>query len=214
MTREPPASDIETPASICRFWFGTDTAARTGPDDAAVAARQAKLWWRKDRETDGVIRRRFAAWLDRAAAGELDDWVATPRGRLALILLTDQFSRNMHRDTAQAFAYDPLARRWCVEGLAAGANAALRPIERVFFCLPLEHSESLADQQRVVALFGRLADEVPDAGRATFDDYTDYAIRHRDIIARFGRFPHRNRLLGRTSTDDEIAFLREPGSSF
>jgi uncharacterized protein (DUF924 family) len=210
MTPAAPGA-VETPASILAFWFGTS------PDDATVAAEQSKLWWRKHPATDRAIGARFAPSLDRAAAGELDDWAATPRGRLALILLTDQFPRNLHRDTPQAFAFDALARAWCVEGLASGADAALRRIERAFFYLPLEHAESLPEQQRAVALFEALAAEAARAdpnGRASFEGYADYARRHRDVIARFGRFPHRNRVLGRASSAAEIAFLREPGSSF
>ncbi len=204
-------ADGETPASVLAFWFGAER------DDAATAAAQAKLWWHKHPATDRAIAGRFASWLERAAAGELDAWAASPRGRLALILLTDQFPRNIHRDTPQAFAFDPLARAWCIDGLALGMDAALRPIERVFFYLPLEHSESLPDQDRAVALFETLAAEAarlaPD-GRAAFEGFADYARRHRDVIARFGRFPHRNRILGRASTESERAFLREPGSSF
>lgn len=215
MSVEASRPSTETAASIRRFWFGADLDADGGErDDAAVAAAQSPMWWRKAPETDRAIRERFATALARAAAGELDTWAATPRGRLALILLTDQFPRNIHRDTAQAFAYDGLARAWCVDGLAQGADRTLRPIERVFFYLPLEHSESLADQERAVALFRALAEQADAASRATFDGYLDYAERHRDIIARFGRFPHRNRLLGRPSTEAETAFLREPGSSF
>lgn len=209
----PPAA--ETPASICRFWFGTtlddDGKAR---DAATVAAAHSKLWWRKQPETDRAIRQRFATTLARAAAGELDAWAATPQGRLALILVTDQFPRNIHRHSAQAFAYDPLARAWCLDGLACGADMALRPIERVFFYLPLEHSESLPDQDRGIALFDALAAQADAKSRPPFDDFATFARRHRDVIARFGRFPHRNESLGRRSTDVEVAFLREPGSSF
>jgi uncharacterized protein (DUF924 family) len=199
---------METPDTIRAYWFGRLR------DDAAVARAQARLWWKKDAHTDASIRTRFAATLARAAAGELDDWLASPTGRLALILVTDQFPRNMYRGTPQAFAYDALARAWCVAGLERGDDRALRPIERVFFYLPLEHSESLDDQRRAVALFGALADQAPPAHRAVFDEHLDYALRHHDIIARFGRFPHRNDVLGRRSSTAELAFLREKGSSF
>jgi len=199
---------METPDSIHAFWFGS------AADDAVIAARQSRLWWRKDPAIDADIRRRFAPWLARAAAHELDAWLGSPRGRLALILLTDQFPRNIHRNTARAFDFDGLARHWCGAGLAAGADAALRPIERVFFYLPLEHSESLADQERAVALFRALAAAAPAGAHDAFDGFLDFARRHRDVIARFGRFPHRNKLLGRASTDRERAFLAQPGSSF
>lgn len=214
MKAPPGTPQAETPESICRFWFGRAVDDTAAWDDGAIAAAQAKLWWRKHPDTDRAIRERFLPWLGRAAARELDAWAATPRGRLALILLADQFPRNMHRHTAQAFAYDALARAWCVDGLAHGCDRALRPIERVFFYLPLEHSESLADQERAVALIGALAAQADARSRPAFADFADYAVRHRDVIARFGRFPHRNAALGRASTDAEIAFLREPGTSF
>lgn len=199
---------METPDSIRTFWFGTDI------DDVAVATEQAKLWWVKRDETDATIRRRFEPWVRKAAQHELDAWAGTPTGRLALILLCDQFPRNMYRNMPEAFACDELARGWCREGLHANAHLALRPIERVFFYLPLEHAESLEDQEWAVALFRELADGADVRSREVFTGFLDYALRHREVIARFGRFPHRNRILGRLSTDEEIAFLKQPGSSF
>lgn len=199
---------METITTVLRFWFGASN------DDAEVARTRSALWWNKDESTDTTIRTRFAGLLGRAAGGGLDDWLATPRGRLALIVLTDQFPRNMHRDTPEAFAFDHFARAWCEAGLALGADQALRPIERVFFYLPLEHSEVLADQERAVALFEALAGEGNTALQPTLASNLDFARRHRDIIARFGRFPHRNHILGRASTPEEVAFLREKGSSF
>ena len=120
----------------------------------------------------------------------------------------------MYRDTAQAFAYDGLARTWCTEGLAIGIDQELRPIERVFFYLPLEHAESLEDQDRCVALFERLLQDVPPGQRPVFEGFYDFALRHRVIIERFGRYPHRNAILGRPSSPEEAAFLQEKGSSF
>lgn len=199
---------METAHTLLQFWFGTSD------DDAEVARAQSALWWSKDASTDTTIRTRFAGLLAQAEDGALDDWLATPRGRLALIVLTDQFPRNMYRDTPEAFAFDHLARAWCEAGLALGADQALRPIERVFFYLPLEHSEALADQQRAVALFEALSGDGAATLQPTLASNLDFALRHRDIIARFGRFPHRNRILGRASTPEETAFLREKGSSF
>src|SRR5690606_32287203 len=138
----------------------------------------------------------------------------TPQGRLALIILLDQFPRNMYRETPQAFAFDAKARALTLEGLQAGDDQALRPIERVFFYLPLEHAEDLALQHRCVELFETLAASLPEETRKSFDGFTDFARKHRVIVERFGRFPHRNAILGRESTDEEIAFLRTPGSSF
>ncbi|WP_019139795.1 DUF924 family protein [Noviherbaspirillum massiliense] len=199
---------MESIASIHRFWFGDH------PDDAVVARQQSRLWWKKQPETDSMIRQRFAPWTAKAAARELDDWLATPAGRLALILLTDQFPRNMYRGTPQAFAFDELARTWAKEGLALGVQHSLRPIERVFLYLPLEHSESLEDQDRSLALFEELAANAAPAQKPAFDGFLDFARRHRQVIERFGRFPHRNAILGRASTPEELAFLRKKGSSF
>lgn len=199
---------METSDTIIRFWFGEDT------DDVAAAQEKSSLWWSKNPAVDAQMRERFLPCLDSAMRGELDAWKQVPAGRLALILLADQFSRNIHRGTPLSFASDPLARAWCKEGLPDGIDKTLRPIERVFFYMPLEHSESLEDQERAVALFQALAADVAPAYKPAFDDYVEFAIRHRDIIRRFGRFPHRNAILQRQSSAEELTFLREPGSSF
>ena len=199
---------MQTPESILDHWFGSN------PDDAGVAAERSTLWWSKDASVDNEIRSRFRNCLKEAGSGRLDGWAATARGRLALILLTDQFPRNMFRDTPEAYSYDPVALSWCLQGLEIGADRLLRPIERVFFYLPLEHSESLAHQNESVRRFRDLTRSLGPGHRTVFDGYVDYATRHRDIIARFGRFPHRNSILGRKSTPEERLFLTEPGSSF
>jgi uncharacterized protein (DUF924 family) len=199
---------METPETIRDFWFGTSL------DDSIVAEQQSKLWWSKDPQADQELCQRFGEYVAKATAGELAAWLATATGRLALILLTDQLTRSIYRDTPKAFEYDGLARSWCLEGLQEGVDELLRPIERVFFYLPLEHSESLPDQDRSVALYRQLADDVDTKLRPLFDGYVEYAVRHREIIERFGRFPHRNQILGRVSSAEETAFLEEPGSSF
>lgn len=200
--------DTLTPATVLDFWFGN------AGDDTAIAQAQQKLWWSKNAEVDADIRQRFGDLVETAAAGKLDGWAQHARGRLTLILLLDQFPRNMYRDTPRAFAYDPLASQLALAGIASGTDRELRAIERVFFYLPLEHSESVALQERCVALFTALTAGVPEADRQTFKGYVDYAVRHRDVIHRFGRFPHRNHILGRTSTPEETVFLKQPGSSF
>lgn len=194
--------------SILEFWFGAD------PDDGIVAAEQTKLWWGKDPTVDEEIRRRFERDLHAAANGRLNDWGVRPRDRLALILLTYQFPRNIFRGTANASVFDAKALVWSLDGIAAGLDLKLRPIERTFFYLPLEHSESLAHQNRSVELFSVLAQSIVEHQRAPFDEYLRFAERHREVIERFGRFPHRNEILGRESTAEEQAFLKEPGSSF
>ena len=139
----------------------------------------------------------------------------SPAVRLALILLLDQLPRNIHRGTPAAFAQDPLARDLCLKGLSIGADKSLSPLERVFFYLPLEHAESREQQARSVALFEALAaEQAGTPAQATFAGFADFARRHQVIIERFGRFPHRNDILGRTSTPEEAAFLQQPGSGF
>ena len=193
---------------LLEFWFGDDR------DDAAVAKAQAGLWWGHRQETDELLQARFGAAASAAAADVLDHWVGSPRGRLALILLLDQLPRAIHRATPAAFAQDPKARAVAERGLESGADRLLRPIERLFFYLPFEHSEDLAAQDRSVELYRELVTPVPPAHRETFAAFVDYAVRHRDVIKRFGRFPHRNLILGRESTPEEKEFLDQPGSSF
>ncbi len=197
-----------TADAIIDFWFGSN------PDDSVVAKEKSALWWSKNTQIDNEIRQRFESWVAKAAGGELWQWQTTPRGRLALILLTDQFPRNIYRDSAGAFAHDSQALAWCLNGIAQGLDLKLRPIERVFFYLPLEHSESLQHQEQAVKYFGELFLMVSSESKPAFEEYLNFAVRHRDVIARFGRFPHRNKILGRESTADERAFLAEPGSSF
>jgi uncharacterized protein (DUF924 family) len=197
---------METPTTIHAFWFGDE------PVDASTAGRQSALWWGKDSAVDAAMRTRFAPLL--AAAEQLDAWRGTSLGALACILVTDQFPRNLYRGTPQSFAFDARARGLCKDQLAQGTDLALHPLERVFFYLPQEHSEDLDDQERSVALFEALAGDVAAAQRETFAGFADYARRHREVIRRFGRFPHRNAILGRTSSAEERAFLSEPGSSF
>jgi uncharacterized protein (DUF924 family) len=199
---------VETHETIREFWFGTNS------DDAVVAQEKSRLWWGKDAATDRAVKQRFEDVLNQAARSELDSWCSTTAGSLALILVTDQFPRNMYRGTPQAFAFDALARDWCKNGIDHGFDQLLRPIERVFFYMPLQHSELLHDQYLAVALFEKLASAVGPERESGFTGYLDFARRHRDIVERFGRFPHRNAILGRESSTLELAFLQEKGSSF
>jgi uncharacterized protein (DUF924 family) len=188
--------------AILSFWFHT-----------LDYDRGRKRWFGKDDAFDAEIRRRFEADHERAAAGAYDALAATADGALALVILLDQVPRNIHRGTARAFAADPQARNVAGRAVDAGFDRTLPPVRRIFLYLPFEHSEDLADQRRAVALFESLptAPGFPDAARA---ETIDYARRHLDIVARFGRFPHRNAALGRPSTPEEARFLTEPGSSF
>ena len=199
---------METIDSILTYWFSAD------PDRAALAKERADLWWSKNTEVDKEIRERFESSVQLAGESKLNPWLAEPRGRLALIILTDQFARNIYRDSPRAFGFDAQALEWSLDGIELGLDRSLRPIERVFFYLPLEHSERLEHQERSVIRFSELVSIAAAAQREIFEQYLNFAILHRDIVARFGRFPHRNRILGRPSTPDELDFLSQPGSSF
>jgi uncharacterized protein (DUF924 family) len=183
---------------VLLFWFG-------GP---AERGRRQKRWFEKSEAFDRQIGDRFAAAYEFAAAGNLSHWRGDPHDCLALIVLLDQFPRNMFRDTPRAFAADPVALDAARHAVAEGHDRTLLPVERLFAYLPFEHSESLEDQHRACELTKPL-----EAFPETFDAYR-YAVAHRDIIQRFGRFPHRNAVLGRASTPEEIEFLKQPGSSF
>lgn len=190
-----------TPETIYDFWFG-------GPNRNEFGESR-KQWFVKDPNFDEEIRSRFLAVYNEAARGALQHWREGALHCLSLIVLLDQFPRNMFRDTPQAFATDALALEYARYALKQQHDQVLSSVERIFFYLPFEHSESLADQARCVELVQAMVD--PDPRRA---DFLDYAKRHQAVIARFGRFPHRNKILGRESTPDEIVFLQQPGSSF
>ena len=160
--------------------------------------------WVKDLEFDELIRTRFGDVHTAATKGELYHWRETANGRLAEIIVLDQFSRNMFRGHSQSFVSDPKARNLARAGVDAGLDREMTREERVFFYLPFEHSEDLADQERAVELISALGNE----------NYTQYAQAHFDLIKRFGRFPHRNEVLGRVSTAEEVAYLAQPGSGF
>lgn len=195
-------------AGLLEFWFGALS------DPAALDAGHAEHWFRDGRAWDIPLRERFGSLHERARRGELDAWTSTPHGRLALILLLDQCPRHIHRGHAEAFASDRLAQQHALIGIVRGDDAGLHPAERLFHYLPLEHAEDIVLQAASVAAFMRLHAETPPALRVHSAGWLDFAERHRAVIARFGRFPDLNPLLGRPSTPEEQAFLAEPGSSF
>jgi uncharacterized protein (DUF924 family) len=196
------------PENVLEFWFGASGSA------SEIAGRQRKLWFGKTPENDQAVSDRFSATLAAATAGKLDHWANSPRGRLALVIVLDQFPHHIFRDQPQAFATDPKALALSLAALTASEDRQLTPIERVFLYLPLEHAESLEMQERSMSLYEALANEVTADERALFDGFLDYARKHRDVVARFGRFPHRNAILERPSTPDELEFLKQPGSRF
>src|SRR5262249_17283334 len=146
--------------------------------------------------------------------GELNHWKTYPRGNLSLIILYDQFPRNIYRGSAAAFADDQLALQLCLNGLAIAQDQELHPVERAFFYMPLEHAEDRALQEASVARFRRLAEFAPKSSREIFESFHEFAVRHKEVIDRFGRFPHRNAALGRMSTQEETEFLKQSGSGF
>lgn len=214
---EPPSSYYElSPVSdlgadlivleqkkVLEFWFGT-------PDSPELTyAERKKLWFGKDEATDQRIYQLFINTYEQVIAGDYKIWQSSPDGCLALILVLDQFPRNMFRGQAKAFASDVQALKITQLALAQGFDRELLPVQRLFLYLPLEHSENRDHQAQAVTLFQALADEHEE-----FKDSHVYALKHQAVIERFGRFPHRNEIVGRSSTPEEIEFLKEPGSSF
>ena len=192
----------QTVEAIHAFWFGDLD------KDGLCEPSQHDLWFRKSDDTDRLCREQFGDAVQQALAGELDHWRESEPGLVALLLLLDQFTRNIYRDTPAAFSGDRRARNLAVEAIDSGAEAGLPPIHRVFVYLPLEHSENAADQARCVTLFHALAEAT---GTQQFHDFARYADAHKEVIDRFGRFPHRNAILGRESTAAEQAYLEKHG---
>ena len=190
----PPAA-----RDVLEFWF--DTA-------------QKVHWFEKNAAFDAQIRSRFGGLHHQAADGELDSWTLEPESWLALLIMLDQFSRNLYRDDARAYAADAKVCNILLPGLARGDDKQLSTIQRVFVYVPLEHAEDLNLQNRAIDMFTQLSKDVSLDDRPTYLNFLDYARRHRDIIARFGRFPHRNQVMGRVSTAAELAYLAEPSAGF
>ncbi len=189
--------------AILDFWFGDPQT-----EETTYQARR-KFWFGKQPEFDAAIGQKFREDYEQAANGKLDAWRQEPLGCLGLIIVLDQFSRNMFRDTPQAFATDAKALSVAQQAVAQGFDQALQPLQRMFVYLPFEHSENQAHQAQSVALFRQLHTDATE-----LEDVFDYAVRHQVVIEQFGRFPHRNQILGRESTPEEIEFLKQPGSSF
>lgn len=190
---------------VLSYWFGASSAP-PGPE-------QMRLWFQGGAEVDRDIRQRFGADVEQARRGELGAWAETARGRLALILLIDQFSRNLFRGSGEAFSKDALGVELALGGIDNGHYATLAPCEQMFALLPLEHAEDLALQERGVALFEAWAKSLPAAMEGLGHGALEFARLHRDIIARFGRFPTRNAALGRVSTPEEDAHVREANAA-
>jgi uncharacterized protein (DUF924 family) len=208
---------------VREFWFGKSlTGAVRGQGELASQAlalnRRASLWFEPNPQLlgqqDELIRSQFQELVERAGRGELAGWADSPRRRLSLIIVLDQFPRHIYRGTPQAFAFDPEALNLTLSGMQSAADGALNLIERLFFYMPLQHTESTEVQDESVSVYRRLVAESPAELRSTFEGALEWAEKHRTLIRQFSRFPHRNRVLGRENTPDETAYLKKSGETF
>lgn len=198
----------ESVGDILSFWFGEDC------DPVHITPEQRTRWFGKNPSLDTLMGSRFSETVQRAAQGELSHFLTQPKGRLAIILLLDQFSRNIWRNTAGMYQYDTQALRHASELIENNEHHNYDPIERVFIYLPLEHTEDLILQKKAVSLFKELRDSLPQDQRPSYQGSLDYALKHQEVIEQFGRFPHRNNILNRASTPAELKYLAQPGSGF
>ena len=199
---------------VLDLWFGDWTDDEPVPEGGAP---QMTLWWGKDAQVDAMLRDRFGDHAAMALAGAYDHWCEDPVSVVALVLLLDQIPRNIHRGSAAAFASDAKARAVCKGAIAAGLDHRTPFAYRYFLYMPLMHSESLTDHELAMRKFSQLVTEAAHYDSHRVDHYRsalEYERRHKAIIERFGRYPHRNAVLGRTSTPEELAFLEQPGSAF
>lgn len=188
---------------INKFWLGRVE------ETIIPSEHRARVWFGEDQETDNEIKNLFTADLEKAIRGEYDAWQENARGQLALILLLDQFSRHVYRNTPQAFSQDVKSLAICVQGMSEEADHSLSLIERVFYYFPLLHSENLHHQEQAVHAYQILAELAFSETRVIYDSFLRFANHHYGVIQRFGRFPQRNRVLNRDSTPEEIVYLRE-----
>lgn len=195
---------MEQPKEILQFWFGSRQPGEPVPEE------RSRFWFKGDSSTDADIKQKFQGILAKAREGKLKDWEENPEGCLALILLYDQFSRNIYRNSSDAFSNDPHALRVCLRGIDRGYDRSFDAAGRVFFYFPMVHAEDLQVQKKGLEYFIRLAQDAPEAQWDFIDECLNHAIEHHEVIERFGRFPKRNTLLGRESTTDELAYLSEP----
>lgn len=194
--------------AILSFWFKEQSLSAPQID------RRMEIWFSEDPVFDHEIEKEFANEIIKACKGELDHWGTSSHGRLALIILIDQFRRNIHRNTVRAFSKDRLALKLCVQGAVEKKDQGLTPIQKVFFFMPLQHAESRKVQAKSVELYRRLAETVSPTYRETFMTVAQFAELHKDIIDRFGRFPHRNKLLNRENTPEENEYLAGDSPTF
>ncbi len=200
--------DVARIDAILAFWFKEQELSAPQID------RRMDIWFGEDPVFDAELKDKFLNDVETAAEGKLNHWASDPRGRLALILLIDQFRRNIYRNTKEAFSKDKLALKLCVEGAMEKKDKGLTPIQKVFFYMPLQHTESAKVQAKSVALYNRLAESVSPTYQETFLVCAQFAELHKDVIDQFGRFPHRNKLLGRENTPEEDEYLAGDSPDF
>ena len=200
--------DLVRIEDVLTFWFKEHALSAPQID------RRMDIWFGSDPVFDLEITKEFSNDVELASAGKLDYWAESPRGRLALIIMIDQFRRNIHRNTAQAFSKDTVALKYCVEGAMQKHEQDLAPIEKVFFYMPLQHAESQKVQAKSVRLYKRLVTSSSPTYRETFETVLQFAELHKDIIDQFGRFPHRNTLLNRENTAEEDEYLSVDSPNF
>jgi len=193
---------------ILAFWF------KEHELSAPQIDHRMDIWFGEDEVFDHECKKMFSGDVDKASEGQLNHWASEPLGRLALILLLDQFRRNIYRGTANAFAMDKAALKLCIEGALEKMDKGLKPIQRAFFYMPLQHTESLKVQTKSVQIFGRLSEAVSATYRETFETIAQFAELHHDIVEQFGRFPHRNSLLNRENTPEEDEYLAGDSPDF
>ena len=196
---------MKTPEDVLRFWFG---------EDDSKPLKNASKWYKQDEGFDQLVKRAFEEPINLAIEAKLNSWRQTPKGCLAYIILLDQFSRNIFRGSPKAYKQDVLALAASLAGQEKQLDQALNIVERWFFYMPMMHAEDLDIQKRSVERYKELLDEAPETLKSTIQNAYDYAIRHKVVVERFGRFPHQNDQLGRESTDEEKAFLNSPDAPF
>jgi uncharacterized protein (DUF924 family) len=193
---------------ILQYWFGSLN--RSEPP----AEGKSSLWFKKSDETDQEISEKFSPYLEQLDTENYGEWLIDADRCLALIILTDQFTRNIYRNRPQSFAYDHIARDCTMQAIAKGFDSLYHPVKRIFFYMPLEHSENIETQKKCRRIFENLVDTCPAELKKQMEFFKEFSEKHYRIIERFGRFPHRNLILGRESTPEEAEFLKTPGSSF
>ncbi|MDK1024320.1 MAG: DUF924 family protein [Gammaproteobacteria bacterium] len=193
---------------IIEFWFSDSL------DSPESARNRSKFWYVSNSVTDDEIRTQFGPVLEAAHNGLISDWEASPEGALALVILLDQFSRNIYRGDAKAYSGDELALAIAKRAVQSGFDQDLPGLQRLFLYHPLHHSEQISDQEKAVALFQNVEDQSPEDWREFLHGFTKFAIHHKDVVTRFGRFPHRNKILHRRNTKEEQAYLDGGASSY